>query len=59
MRTIEVLNKLSACHLASAANGNHAEDKEITHLACFLMEQRKFGHMYLANSGTPSPTPLL
>ena len=29
--------QLSALHLASAANGNHDKDKEITHSACFPM----------------------
>lgn len=51
MRRNEILNELSACHLASAASGNHDEDKEITLLACFLMEQK---NSYAASSGTPS-----
>lgn len=33
--------QLSALQLASAANGNHDEDKEITHWVYFQMKQRK------------------
>ena len=44
--------QLSALHLASAANGNHDKDKEITHSACFPMYVTK----EISNKGNPTHT---
>ena len=43
MQKNKILNEVSACHFASAAKGIHDKDKEITLLACFLMEQKNSG----------------
>ena len=52
-KDLDVKNRstqLSALHLASAANGNHDKDKEITHSACFPMYVTK----EISNKGNPT-----
>ena len=46
--------QLSALRLASAANGNHDKDKEITHWVYFPMKQRK-SDTRISQSQVPPP----